>query len=312
MRLCSCVCTLWDDLIGSVEELKNKRKNLDIHEQIVLKRFFRMPRVIQSLSTAQDKLKDSSTVCLHPNGEDLVISEHKGGMYVFSPDGQVMPFKLKDNKEQPIQMVIAMYTCQSRIYILNNPFDRNIHIFDSQFNHIKTSSRIPLLSNFCIQNNGDIVVSPGGYGGYGGYAIYVMCENGDSKFGTLLNRECKMANQVCCNSKDDTVIVDYRLCVIETYDKDYQFLHSIHPLLFKELKYICLDESDNIFVAGVLKRKKKNSPPNKGTSGISIFSPSGSLIQHIQCEPSIQKICVSSNVIFATCNNREVHIFKNK
>lgn len=227
-------------------------------------------------------------ICPGIRREELVVS---------FPSCQVLSRKGKSlgqigHKEKDYISPGGICTWGENIFI-SDSYHKRIQMFDKDYHYIKAIPFKYTTVWICCQKDGSLV-------GVGFNHITIVRPNGETLEKVDITRGTR---GVCCNSRDEIIIIDGPNKTIDTHDKNGNFIFSFSPIKDSASREIVLsdvsvDSNDNILVA------------DRENNRILIFTPKGEPIQEITCQAPTG-ICVLARQIFVAKDDGFMDVFSN-
>lgn len=287
LRLCSCVCSQWKDLIYESKKLNQRRNSLDSQEPIKQKSIF------GSHKSENGKYFQAHGICSFDN-KVILTDYYDNTIHVLGENGQyITEFCLPDITE------IRQYTCLRGVCIVNGniwvTYYGGIQIFSPDYKPF----RLITLGDYsfwgiCSTPEGLVLVTTEQK------EILILTQEGHIKQKIKVDI-CKYSWTIAYNSKGEILILDYNR--IHVFNQNGLLLNTFGPIRSDPIhpyywEMICVDWQDNIFVT------------NWKDGYISILDCKGNPIQKISIDIPYG-LCLMKNKIVAVSGHHLIYVFSN-
>ena len=206
LRGCSCACTLWNHLISDCKKLRAKRNCLDPFRQINIK---------HSFDCSQGRILICRVgICIFDN-KVLTTDYVCDKVFVFSLDGKPLgTFGSKGNQARQFDGTYGI--CKHGDYLLVGDFyNHRIQVFDRNYNFCESIS-LGRSAPKGICSGPEILVTTD--------AEEILIVNLEEK---SVGKFCSInAQGICCNSKNEIVVVDCANHQVQIFNRGGEFLRK--------------------------------------------------------------------------------------
>lgn len=282
--LCSCVCTEWNRLISQNRQLALTRDNINMRESIQLKHSFHTGPV------------ENHKVCIDCERVRILVSQ-SNQVQVFNLKGNLISlFGQGGKKLGQFRNPCGICAINQRIIVADHGNDR-IQLFDKDYNPLFTVNTLNP-NHICVSKRGNIIVAKDWY------EIIIFSDNGSivKRFNYHENQYFISSSKgVCCNSRDEIMVLDNGPRTILTFSGEGKFLNYFDPKwkpTFWRPSAISIDKDDNFLVGDSI------------TSRVYIFNPEGLLVNQLKVPDIPLDLCLWRRKIIVCCKFH-VYIFSN-